>query len=423
MTVPLAAAALIAALAGAPRAALAAANLATPMRVAVDATDLSRRIFRVQQTLAVTPGPLTLVLPRWLPGNHGPTGEVARLAGLVIRADSAQGAEIAWRRDPLDSHAFQRSVPAGVRQLVIGFDHLSAVTNDSGRVVMTPAMLNLQWNNVVLYPLGPAAADIPVQASLTLPAGWQLGSALRAEQTTGDTVRFAPVSLEQLVDSPVFAGRHFRRIALEPEGAARPVALNLVADSDELLQPSEAQIDAHRRLVQQADKLFGARHFQHYDFLLSLSEQLGGIGLEHHQSSENGVNLKYWQNWDKASGARALLPHEYTHSWNGKFRRPVEQLVPHFNTPLRNSLLWLYEGQTEFWGRVLAARSGLLSAELARDDLAQAAASLDSRSGRRWRDLQDTTQDALMAGRRERRDWADWQRTSAEYYIASTQLW
>ena len=287
----------------------------------MDATGLDHRIFQVRQRLSVQPGPLKLYFPRWLPGTHSPGGDVSRLAGLVIKA---AGQPLAWTRDPLDTHAFLLTVAPGVRELDLAFAHLSPVAPDSGRVVATRQMLNLQWHNLLLYLAGPAASGIKVQASLRLPEGWSFGTALRPLRSERALTRFAPVSVEQLVDSPVFAGQHVKRFALGPEGAAQPVVLHLTADSAAALATTEAQIDAHRRLVQQADKLFGARRFAHYDFLLALSDELGGIGLEHHQSSENGVDLKYFEAWDKAVADRELRPHEYTHAWNGKFRRPAD---------------------------------------------------------------------------------------------------
>ena len=408
------------ALAGA--AALAQVPAAYPgtLQVEVDATDLDHRIFQVRQRLPVQPGPLKLYFPRWLPGTHSPSGDVSRLAGLEIKAG---GQTLAWTRDPLDTHAFLLTVAPGVSELDLAFAHLSPVSPDSGRVVATRQMLNLQWHNLLLYPAGPAARDITVQASLRLPEGWSFGTALRPLRSDGALTRFAPVSVEQLVDSPVFAGQHFKRFALDPEGAPQPVVLHLMADSAAALAASEAQIDAHRRLVQQADRLFGPRRFAHYDFLLALSDELGGIGLEHHQSSENGVNLKYFEAWDKAVADRELLPHEYAHSWNGKFRRPADLSTRHFNEPMQNSLLWLYEGQTEYWGRLLAVRSGLVSAQLSRESLAQMAASLDSRAGRQWRNLQDTTHEPVISARNGQRDWRDWQRTGGEYYSESVLIW
>jgi predicted metalloprotease with PDZ domain len=201
------------------------------------------------------------------------------------------------------------------------------------------------------------------------------------------------------------------------------VVLNLVADSADKLKPSEAQIEAHRELVRQADKLYGSRHFAHYDFLLALSEELGGIGLEHHQSSENGVRPNYWDAWDKRIGSRELLPHEYTHSWNGKFRRPADLSTPDFNVPMQDSLLWAYEGQTQFWGYVLAARSGLTTPRLAAEQLARVAAGYDNQAGRTWRNLQDTTNDSIMAPRRGGKDWLSWQRSGGDYYGESLLIW
>jgi predicted metalloprotease with PDZ domain len=387
----------------------------------VDATDLDHRVLRVQQSLPVRGGQaLVLHFPRWIPGTHSPTGDVSALAGLKI---TARDQPVAWTRDPLDTHTFRLNVPAGAQTLALNFEFLSAVTPSSGRVVMTPEMLNLQWNNLVLYPAGFEARNIRVKASVRLPSGFGYGTALRAERDDTADIEFKTVSLETLVDSPVFAGRHLKRYALDPAGAARPVTMTIVADRPEQLKASEAQIEAHRELVRQADQVFASRHFAKYDFLLALSSQLGGIGLEHHESSENGVKPKYFEDWDKAVGARDLLPHEYVHSWNGKFRRPADLNAANFNVATQNSLLWLYEGQTQFWGWVLAARSGLVSAAQARDVLAQDAANFEYRVGRNWRNLQDTTYDAIMTGRRGNKDWRSWQRGSGDYYGESLLIW
>ena len=289
-----------------------------------------------------------------------------KLAGLVI---TANGQRIPWTRDPLDVYAFKLDVPAGVSSLDVAFQFISPTDPQQGRVVMTPAMLNLQWNTVALYPAGYAANRISVAPSVTLPPGWQAATALETATRNGNVVRYQTVDLETLVDSPLFAGRHFKSIDLDMPatsgGAKVPVRLNIVADDAKQLEIKPDHLEAHKRLVQQADKLFGARHFAKYDFLLALSDQMGGIGLEHHESSENGVTTKYWENWDKAYAGRDLLAHEYVHSWNGKFRRPRDLTTPHYNTPMQDSLLWLYEGQTQYWGKVLAARSALVSAELA----------------------------------------------------------
>ncbi len=386
----------------------------------VDATDLDHKIFRVRQVMPVRAGALTLLYPRWLPGTHGPYGNPNELAGLQARAN---GQPVPWQRDVVDPHAFHLQVPAGASTIELEFQYLSPTSKDSGRMVMTQKMLNLQWDNVVLYPAGHEAAAISFKPRVKLPVGWQHGTALRGQAAGDGWQAFEPVSLETLIDSPLFAGTHYRRVDLDPPGAKRPVSLHLVADAEEQLEASDTQLEAHRRLVSQADRLFGARHFNHYDFLLALSDNLGGIGLEHHQSSENGVKPNYFKDWDKAVLARELLPHEYTHSWDGKFRRPADLWTPDYNTvPMRNSLLWVYEGQTQYWGRMLAARSGLVTAEQARDGLAHAAAWAENRTGRTWRNLQDTTNEGTLGSRGSRKDWPDYQR-SADYYDEAVLIW
>ena len=388
----------------------------------VDATDLDRRIFRIKESIPVAPGPLRLNHPQWLPGNHSPNGRIGELAGLKI---SATGRPIAWKRDPLDVYAFTLDVPAGASTLEIEFQHLSPVDRDSGRVVVTPEMLNVQWNAMLLYPAGPLDSKITIQPSLRLPEGWQYGTALEAAAQRGATIEFKPVSVETLIDSPVFAGRHMTRVELDPQAAASgrtPVMLNVMADAPGELAIAPEQLAAHRALVTQADQLFGARHFGHYDFLLAISEHFGWIGLEHQQSSENGVSPGYFSEWAKSSVGRDLLAHEYVHSWNGKFRRPADLWTPDTNTPMQNSLLWMYEGQTQFWGDVLAARSGLVPLADMRDNFASVAAWADAQPGRRWRSLQDTTNQAVMGDRHEGRDWRDWQR-GADYYDEMVLVW
>ncbi|MBK7617286.1 MAG: M61 family metallopeptidase [Burkholderiales bacterium] len=394
--------------------------------LSVDATDLAHRVLRVQQSLPVAqPGQrLTLLYPRYLPGAHGPYGNVTPLAGLTIRAGEQR---IAWTRDAADPHSFHVDVPAGVGALELSFQYLSPVKSGGDRVNVTPALLGVEWESVLLYPAGPASDAIRVQPRLRLPAGWKQAGAMRG--TRGEMpqagadgwVRFAPVSLETLVDSPLFAGPHMKRIELEPEGTPQPVALNLFADEASQLEASEAQINAHRALVQQATRLFGPRHWRQYDLLLALSDEFGGIGLEHHESSENGLRPDYFKNWDQAIRGRELLAHEFAHSWNGKFRRPADLLTPHYNTPMGTSLLWVYEGQTQFWGHVLAARAGLTTPEQARDRLAHTAAEMAARSGRAWRSLQDTTLDPAV-GPGHSTEWEDWQR-GFDYYAEGLLLW
>jgi predicted metalloprotease with PDZ domain len=384
------------------------------MTLKVDVTDVTRGIWKVRQTIPVAgSGAATLLFPKWLPGNHAPRGEITKVAGLVI---SAGGKELLWERDEVDVFAFHVMVPPGTKALDVRFDFVSPTAGNQGRIVATSDMLSLQPNQVSLYPAGWFTRRIPVSTTVTWPAGWQAGGALRPVSKAGDSVTYETVDYETLVDSPFLAGRWFRKWDL-----GQNVSLNVTADAERFLAATPAQIDAHKKLVEQAIKLFGTRQFDHYDFLLSMSDQLGGIGLEHHRSSENGVNPGYFTEWDKGPGRRNLLPHEFTHSWNGKHRRGATTIVPDFSTPLRNSLLWVYEGQTQFWGYVLGARSGLFSKQETLDSLAGIAASLDTRPGRTWRALQDTTNDPVMSARAAK-GWVSQQR-SEDYYNEGMLVW
>ncbi len=388
------------------------------LRINVDARDLDRRIFKVTATVPAKPGPLTLLYPQWLPGNHSPSGPIDKLAGLQV---TANGKPLKWERDQFNVYAFKVDVPQGATEVVARFNYLSSQGGSQGRVVMTPEMLNLQWNASSLYPSGVDAGGLQAQASVTLPAGWSYATALETERRDGDTVVFRPISYEHLVDSPLFAGEHFQRFDLDP-GAKQPVHLNVFADDAKSLKASSDQLKAHRALVQQMDKLYGARHFNHYDFLLALTDKLGGIGLEHHRSSENSGDVGYFTEWDKTWLGRDLLPHEFNHSWNGKYRRGADLATANFNVPMGDSLLWVYEGQTQFWGQVLAARSGLWSQQQARDMLANVAATFDrGRPGLAWRPLQDTTNDPTIAQRRGLA-YRNYQ-MSEDYYSGGQMLW
>jgi predicted metalloprotease with PDZ domain len=396
------------------------------MSVEVDLTDLDRKIMPVRQILPVQPGPLTLLYPRWIPGTHSPTGSVSKMAGLQI---TANGKPVAWTRDTVDVFAFHLTVPQGATTLDIAFQHLSPVSPASGRVVMTPEIIGLQWNTVVLYPAGYFVGGIQARASARLPAGWQSATSLDVARRTGDWLEFKPVSLETLVDSPLWAGKYSKRIELDVPGASAsaaasgkaPVYLNVFADTASQIEALPEHIEAHRQLVLQGDAVFGSRHFARYEFLLAISEHFSGIGLEHSESSENGVRPGYFTEWKKSSAGRTLLPHEYAHSWNGKFRRPADLWTPNFNTPMQDSLLWIYEGQTQYWGHVLAGRSGIVPLADSLDSLAQTAASLDTRSGRVWRNLQDTTNEPVISARTGQ-DWPDWQRRE-EYYDEGLLIW
>lgn len=385
--------------------------------LAVDATDVARRIYRVRERIPVQPGPLKLWYPQWIPGNHAATGPINQFAGLTI---AGNGQRIDWRRDPLDVYAFELEVPADVTEIEVEFQSLSPTADDQGRVAMTTELMSVQWSRLLLYPAGYDARRIRFQPSLRLPAGWQYASALETAGTENGLNHFQALALVDLIDSPVYAGRYFKRFDLDP-GAETPVRLNVVADAPELLDAKPEILAAHRALVTQADRVFGARPFAHYDFLLALSDQFSGIGLEHQQSSENGTFPGYLTG-EAPFTDNYLLPHEYAHSWNGKFMRPALLWTPHYNTPMQNDLLWVYEGQTEFWAWVLAARAGLYTPEQAQEVLAASAAMFDHRAGRGWRNLQDTVYQGIVDFNDAPQAWESWQR-GYDFYDEGTLVW
>ncbi|MBB4153640.1 putative metalloprotease with PDZ domain [Sphingomonas jinjuensis] len=397
----------------------AARDVAFPgtIQLDVDATDNERGIFRVKETIPVVQaGHMVLLYPKWLPGNHAPRGEIEKLAGLVIRAD---GKVLPWRRDEVDVYAFHIDVPNGAKRLDVEFQFISATKPDQGRVVMTPNMVSLQPNSVSLYPAGYFTRQIPIQMTVKYPAGFTAAGAVPAKAGTGaaaSTYAYQLTNYEILVDSPILAGRYGKTWALSPR-----VNLNVYADDPANLNATPAQIDAHKRLVDQAVKAFGAQHYDHYEFLLSLTDQLGGIGLEHHRSSENGSRPNYFTEWEQNAASRNLLPHEFSHSWDGKFRRGAELWTPDYRTPMRDQSLWVYEGQTQFWGYVLQARSGLVSKQDTLDGYAMILGAYDTAPARQWRNLIDTTNDPIISARRPK-GWTSWQR-SEDYYNEGLMVW
>jgi predicted metalloprotease with PDZ domain len=389
------------------------------MQLAVDATDIDRRILRVHERLSNVDGDGVLLYPKWLPGTHAPEGPIDRLAGIRI---SANGAPVAWARDSGDVYALRLRAGPGTVTLDIDFTYLSPTSPRVGDIEVSRDLLRLEWNTVLLYPAGYFVRQIPVDASITLPAGWQSATALETATSKGTLTSFRRVSVETLVDSPLMAGRYAARLDLDPDGTA-PVHLDLFADRPELLAVKPEQLAAHRALVQQAYRLFGSHHYAHYDFLFSLSDQLlpEFQGLEHQESSDNGADPEAFSAWEKTAYVRDLLPHEFTHSWNGKFRRPADLWTPDYRVPMQDSLLWVYEGQTQYWGEVLAARAGLLTRQEALDRLAMVAAYHDTQAGRQWRPLQDTTSDEVINPRRPQ-SWSDWQRFE-DYYTEGQLIW
>lgn len=387
--------------------------------ITVDATDLDHRIFAVSQNVPVScAGDLVLLLPKWLPGKHAPGAELSKIAGIKV---STGDKSLTWTRDPVEVNGFHIDVPEGVTAIKVEFQYLSATEARNGRIVMTHDMLNLQWNFAAFYPAGYYVSRILVQASLKLPTGWGYGTALETQSRFDDgQVVFKETSFETLIDSPVYAGRYYKAYDLDPDAKTR-VTLNVVADRPELLNASDEVITIHRNLIQQAYKLYGSLHYDHYDFLASFSDYLGRNGLEHHRSSENGLDPKYFTDWNSKYVGRDLLAHEFTHSWNGKFRRGVDLWTPDYQVPMRTSLLWVYEGQTEYWGNVLAARSGLYSNDQAIEYLAIIAAAYNNLPGRSWRYLEDTTNDPII-GSRWVQSWPSYQRWR-DYYSEGLLIW
>jgi predicted metalloprotease with PDZ domain len=389
------------------------------LQIHVDATDLAHRIFRVHEVVPAVPGPLTLLYPQWIPGHHSPTGPIDKLAGLVVKAN---GKTLTWKRDPYNVYAFQIDVPQGASSVEVDFQFLSPQSTREGRVVMTPEMLNLQWNTVSLYPAGYYAKQVQTQPSVTFPAGWQAGTALDVASRDGNTVHYKPINYDDLVDSPIYAGKYFKRIDLDP-GAKAPVHMDIVADAAKDLEVTPEQVKLFRNMVQQMYKLYGAHHYNHYDFLVSLSDKMSGNGLEHHRSSEDGTSPDFFTAWKKNALSRDLFSHEFNHSWDGKYRRGADLATPNFNVPMGDTLLWVYEGQTQFWGHVIAARSGLWDTEQAHDMWAYVAATYDKgRPGlASWRNVQDTTNDPTIA-QRAPLPYRNYQ-SSEDYYSAGQMIW
>jgi predicted metalloprotease with PDZ domain len=383
----------------------------------VDATDTAQRIYRVHETIPVQAGgPVTLLYPQWETGSHAPTASATALAGLTIRA---QGRPLAWQRDTVNPFAFHVDVPSGAEKLDLDFQYLSPFSSRQGLVTTTPDIVTVPWQSVVLYPAGWFVRNIPVNAHLTLPQGYAYVSAL--EDKKGEVGAFATTSLETLVDSPVFAGRHVQRYDLGAPGDA-PVRLTTLASNTDDVKVDAGQLGLLRAMVEQTRKLLPVRHYAHYDFMLALSDDLPGPGgIEQAQSSSDVLPPDFFRHNENYLVDRDLLAHEFVHSWNGRYRQPADLWSATFNEPMRGSLLWVYEGQTEFWGRVLAARAGLRTKQETLDALAVGAVSVLNQSGRDWKSLQDSTNDPLIAAGHPL-SWRDWQRRE-DYYGEGVLLW
>ena len=390
-----------------------------PIRLDVDARDAARKLFHARLTIPAAPGALTLLYPKWLPGEHGPTGPIADLAGLTI---TAGGRPIPWTRDPVEMYAFRCEVPAGAAEIEVSLDYLSPASAGlfSSGSSATEKLAVLSWNTVLLYPAGADPDRVLYEASVRLPAGWSYATSLAREGDASDPVRFAPVSLSVLVDSPLLAGSHFRVVPLSTEGIAHRI--DIAADSEAALEMNAATQAAYRRLVAETGALFGARHYRHYDFLLTLSDTVAHFGLEHHESSDDRVAERSLIDEDlRKANLNDLLSHEMVHSWNGKYRRPAGLMAGRFDQAMKGDLLWVYEGLTQYLGEILAARTGFLTEEQYREYLAIVAAEMDAQKGRSWRPLRDTAVAAQILYE-ARPDWASWRR-GVDFYAESSLLW
>lgn len=385
----------------------------------MDVTDAPRKILHAQLTIPVKPGPVTLLYPEWIPGEHGPTGPIVDMAGLVI---TANGQQLAWVRDDVNMYAFHLTVPEGVSSLNVKLDFLATAppSGFSAGASTSANLAMLSWNTVILYPSGISPSQMEVQPAVKLPAGWQYGTALTKTGEANGEIAFAPVSVETLIDSPLLTGRYFKEIALAPEVTPKHY-LDLAADGPEDLQIKQNLVDAYSKLVREAGALYKSRHYESYHFLVTLSDQVAHFGLEHHQSSDDRIGEKTFLDDNQVYLEADLLPHEYTHSWNGKYRRPAGLATGNYEDPMKGNLLWVYEGLTQYLGEVLATRSGIETKDQYRAALAVNFATQDYRPGRTWRDLQDTATAAQILYDSSNQ-WDNWRR-SVDYYPEGALLW
>jgi predicted metalloprotease with PDZ domain len=390
-----------------------------PIRITADLTDAPRKLFHAEIDLPVTAGPLTLITPQWIPGNHGPTGPVEDITGVVF---TANGKTLEWRRDDVNLYEFHLTVPEGVTTL---HAHLDCIVLE--RISAKLAML--EWEKLMLYPADTPVSEIPIQPSVKVPAGWGVGTALTPVSAgsypvpaAGAVTEFAATTVEQLEDSPILTGEYFHEYPLAAEISPKHY-IDVASDFPEDAKLQPAVLAALDNLVREAEVLYASHHYNVYHFLLTLSDVAGPEGLEHGQSSDNGAGEKGYADAMHLLmyPGPDLLSHEFTHSWNGKYRRPEGLYQPDFATAQQGALLWVYEGMTQYLGNVLAARSGLETQAQYRDRLALSAANLDYRSGRDWRSTEDTAISASIL-RSQGPGWSNWRR-GQDYYQEGELLW
>lgn len=399
-----------------------AAAQKAPIQIIADLSEAPRKLYHAEIDLPVHEGPLALTTPKWIPGNHRPTGPVDDITGVVFSID---GKPIPWRRDDQDLYQFHVTIPKGVTKL---HAHLDCIVTAR----LSQKMAVLEWEKLLLYPANTPVKEIPIQPSLIVPAGWGIGTALQPEGAgsypvpakgeNGKSVvtKFAATNVEQLEDSPVITGEYFHEFPLAPEITPKHY-IDVVSDAPEDSNMRPATLAEISNLVREASVEYNSHHYRVYHFLLTLSDVAGGEGLEHGQSSDNGVGEKGFADDAHQLAESDLLAHEFTHSWNGKYRRPFNLYQTDFAKMQEGSLLWVYEGMTQYLGNVLAARSGLKSQAQYRDLLAMSAASLDNRPGREWRSTEDTAIAASIL-RGGNPAWSNWKR-GQDYYQEGELLW
>jgi len=386
----------------------------TPIQINADLSDAPRKLLHAEIDIPVSAGPLVLTTPKWIPGEHSPGGPVADITGVVFTAD---GKTLPWRRDDIDLYQFHLTIPAGVNSI---HAHLDCITTSA-----TSNLAVLEWERLLLYPAGVPVREIPVQASVNVPAGWGIGTSLTPisaydpQHPAGGVVHYAATTVEMLEDSPIMTGIYFHEFALAPEVTPRHY-IDVVGDSPEDIEIRSSVIEHWNRLVLEAGAMYGAPHYRAYHFLLALRGKSGGGGLEHHESSDNSLPERALTTDDNEMAASDLLPHEFTHSWNGKYRRPAGLATPDYATPMKGELLWVYEGLTDYLGDVLAARSGAISPQHSREAFALVAAMMDANAGRMWRSIGDTA--IAASGLHGGPAWANWRR-SVDYYPEGDLLW
>jgi len=386
--------------------------------ISVDATSAPRKIFHASLKIPATSGDLTLYYPKWIPGEHAPDGPVTDVAGLFFKAN---GQTLKWRRDLLDGFTVHVDVPQGVTEVDADLDFLSPATLEGGFSAgssATDKLAIISWNQVLLYPKGWKSDDITYTASLKIPDGWKFGTPLPISSQSGNDIHFAPASLTTLVDSPVITGEFLKVVPLAQDPLTE---MDIAADSAAALDAPSDVWNHYKSLVDQAQKLFGAHHYRDYHFLYTLSDHVAHFGLEHHESDDSRVDERALVDDTARKLSAGLLPHEYVHSWNGKYRRPYDLATPDYQQPMQDDLLWVYEGLTNYLGFVLTGRSGLLTQDQDRDDLALTASALDHEPGRTWRNLQDTA-DAAPQLYFSPQSWYSWRR-GTDFYSEDTLNW